>query len=86
MPSLMKGETEGPAQCLANAMIMLKGALESINTGNFQNASVLRKTLRFWIKARSPEVRSVDCALQSNVVELFRTFQNRTLSQAASDL
>lgn len=65
----MKGETEGPAQCLANAMIMLKGALESINTGNFQNASVLRKTLRFWIKARSPEVRSVDCALQSNVVE-----------------
>lgn len=86
MPSLMKGETEGPAQCLANAMIMLKGALESINTGNFQNASVLRKTLRFWIKARSPEVRSVDCALQSNVAELFRTFQNRTLSQAASDL
>ena len=86
MPSLMKGETEGPAQCLANAMIMLKGALESINTGNFQNGSVLRKTLRFWIKARSPEVRSVDCALQSNVVELFRTFQNRTLSQAASDL
>lgn len=82
----MKGETKGPAQCLANAMIMLKGALESINTGNFQNASVLRKTLRFWIKARSPEVRSVDCALQSNVVELFRTFQNRTLSQAASDL
>ena len=86
MPSLMKGETEGPAQCLANATIMLKGALESINTGNFQNASVLRKTLRFWIKARSPEVRSVDCALQSNVAELFRTFQNRTLSQAASDL
>ena len=86
MPSLMKEETEGPAQCLANAMIMLKGALESINTGNFQNASVLRKTLRFWIKARSPEVRSVDCALQSNVAELFRTFQNRTLSQAASDL
>ena len=86
MPSLMKGETESPAKCLANAMLMLKSALESINTGNFQNASVLRKTLRFWIKARSPEVRSVDCALQSNVVELFRTFQNRTLSQAASDL
>lgn len=82
----MKGETESPAKCLANAMLMLKSALESINTGNFQNASVLRKTLRFWIKARSPEVRSVDCALQSNVVELFRTFQNRTLSQAASDL
>lgn len=82
----MKGETESPAKCLANAMLMLKSALESINTGNFQNASVLRKTLRFWIKARSPEVRSVDCALQSNVAELFRTFQNRTLSQAASDL
>ena len=69
MPSLMKGETESPAKCLANAMLMLKSALESINTRNFQNASVLRKTLRFWIKAQCPEVRSVDCALQSNVVE-----------------
>ena len=47
----MKGETESPAKCLANAMLMLKSALESINTGNFQNASVLRKTLRFWINA-----------------------------------